>query len=272
MREFEGFLICSDLDNTFIDDNLKIPKANLEALKRLRAGGGGFTLATGRTNVGMKLYMDTIKPDTPVVCQNGGAIYDSRANEYVWTYELSKSSAKVLEYIMEKYEGVGIEVMTTLGVYCPQQNATTRKHAADEHFVFTEKPVCDIRETWLKAVFADYPPVIDKVQAELERSEYIKEFTMSRSTPVYYELFAKNTNKANAVLQLSKLTNTPLDKIAVIGDNDNDAEMLALPCLSFCPPNSSERAKKSADRVLKASNNDGILPEVLELVLKHENL
>ena len=272
MRKFENYLICCDLDATFIDDNLKIPEANLKALEEFRAGGGRFTLATGRTNVGMKLYLDEIKPDTPVVCQNGGAIYNSRKEEYIWTYEVSKDSAKVLEYIASKYPGIGLEVMTTLDVYCPKHNATTRKHAADEHFVFTEKCLYDIQEPWLKVVFADVPEIIDKVQVELEKSEFINCFTMSRSTPVYYEIFAKNTNKANAVMQLSKITDTPLQKIVVLGDNDNDAEMLSLPCLSLCPSNASERAKKSADKVLKTSNNDGILTEVLECILKNDNI
>ncbi|MBO4898356.1 MAG: Cof-type HAD-IIB family hydrolase [Clostridia bacterium] len=266
MREFENYLICCDLDATFIGDNLKIPEANLKALEKFRAKGGRFTLATGRTNVGMKLYLDEIKPDTPVVCQNGGAIYDSRTEEYIWTYEVPKSSAEVLRYIVEKYPSVGLEVMTTLDTYCPKHNATTRKHAYDEHFVFTEKDLDDIPEPWLKVVFADDPEIIDKIQAELEESEYKNKFTMSRSTPVYYEIFAKGTNKANAIEELSKITNTPLDKIIVLGDNDNDAEMLSLPCISFCPSNASEKAERSADIMLKSDNNKGVIPEALEIV------
>ena len=268
MNGFKDYLICCDLDGTLLDDNLRIPDANIKAIEKFRKGGGRFTLATGRTNVGMKMYLDEIKPDTPVVCQNGGAIYDSRKEEYIWIYEVSKSSAKVLEYIMSKYPGMGIEIMTTLDVYCPKHNATTKKHAFDEHFVFTEKSLYDIPEPWLKVVFADVPGIIDKVQAELEQSVYINDFTMSRSTPVYYEVFAKNTNKANAVSELSKITDTPLDKIVVLGDNDNDAEMLSLPCLSFCPPDSSERAKKCADIILETTNNDGVLTEVLERISK----
>ena len=194
MNGFKDYLICCDLDGTLLDDNLKIPVSNTEAIEKFRKGGGRFTLATGRTNVGMKMYLDTVKPDTPVVCQNGGAIYDTREEKYIWTYELSKSSTEVLEFIISKYPGIGIEVMTTLDVYCTKHNPTTRKHAEDEHFVFAEKPLYDIPEPWLKAVFADVPVIIDKVQAELEHSEYTNDFTMSRSTPVYYEIFAKNTN------------------------------------------------------------------------------
>ena len=163
---------------------------------------------------------------------------------------------------------VGLEVMTTLDTYCPKHNYTTRKHAADEHFTFTEKGLYDIPEPWLKVVFADDPAVIDEIQAELEKSDFKNQFTMSRSTPVYYEIFAKGTNKANAITELSKITNTPLDKIIVLGDNDNDAQMLSLPCMSFCPSNASEKAERSADFMLRADNNRGVIPEVIERALK----
>ncbi|MBO4898357.1 MAG: HAD family phosphatase [Clostridia bacterium] len=272
MGAFENILICSDLDGTFIGDNLKIPKANIKAAEAFRKGGGKLTFATGRTGIGMKPYADIMKPDVPAICQNGAALYDCKKDGYIWISELSKDIAKLLQSMADKYKSTGIEVMTTLDVYCPRHNYLTRRHAADEDFVFKENALSDIPEPWLKAGFVDEKEIIDKIQTEIEASEYAADYTMERTMPIYYEIFAKNADKANAVLELSKITNTPLSQIIVLGDNDNDIPMLSMPCLSLCPPSSSERAKKSADIVLKTDNNDGILPEVLGWILKNDNI
>ena len=49
MRDFSDFLIASDLDGTFLCEGQAVAR-NLAALERFRAGGGIFTIATGRSH------------------------------------------------------------------------------------------------------------------------------------------------------------------------------------------------------------------------------
>lgn len=83
MNKFKGKIICCDVDGTLIDSRLKLPPKNTEAVNYFRNEGGLFTLATGRTVDGLRLYLDKISPDLPMVIQNGAAIYDLQKNKYM---------------------------------------------------------------------------------------------------------------------------------------------------------------------------------------------
>ena len=67
MNKFKGKIICCDVDGTLIDSRLKLPPKNTEAVNYFRNEGGLFTLATGRTVDGLRLYLDKISPDLPMV-------------------------------------------------------------------------------------------------------------------------------------------------------------------------------------------------------------
>ena len=128
MKKYEGKVICTDVDGTFIGDDFKIPAENLVQLHNFRENGGLVTLATGRTIAGLMIYIDDIKPDLPIVCQNGGAIYDFKKGEYIWWKALDKSAEKVAMWVLERFPGVGVEVITVEDVYTVRANHATRKH------------------------------------------------------------------------------------------------------------------------------------------------
>lgn len=267
MNKFKGKIICCDVDGTLIDSRLKLPPKNTEAVNYFHNEGGLFTLATGRTVDGLRLYLDKISPDLPMVVQNGAAIYDLQKNKYIWYTELSRDSAEIIDHIVSLYPETGVEIMTTGPIYSCRDSDAVKGHEADEHFTMIRRPYSEIPEPWLKAVFAAEPPLTDEIQNYLEKHEFSKKYHMARSYPTYYEFFDNKVSKAFAVRELAKIINCDLSDIIVIGDNDNDAEMLALPeCRSFCPSSASEKAKASAKTVLSSSNDDGVLAEVISLL------
>ena len=266
MKKFEKTVICCDVDGTFLGDNFKIPEANLEAIEYFRSEGGRFTFATGRTNKGLRLLFDKIIPDMPVVCQNGCAIYDYAKEKYLWHAPVSKKSHEVIDYIDKKYPGAGIELMSVQDAYCLKPNSSTKKHESDEKYTLTPGNYNDIHEDWLKIVFADVPPKVDEIQKDLENSPYYKEYQMVRSFSTYYEFFESGANKGTGVSAFEKMFSIGMDNLIVIGDNENDCAMLSLPCRSFAPSSAVQIAKDCVNTVLKSSNNDGVLKEVLELI------
>lgn len=266
MKKFEKTVICCDVDGTLLGDDFKIPKANLEAIEYFRSEGGKFTFATGRTNKGLRLLFNEVKPDMPVVCQNGCAIYDYATEEYLWHAPLSCDAAEVIDYIDKKYPLAGIELMTVKDAYCLKQNHATIKHELDEKYTLTPGNYRDIHEDWLKIVFADSPENIDIIQKDLENSPYYDEYKMVRSFCTYYEFFPRDVSKGKGVTEFEKLFSLGMENIVVVGDNENDCEMLSLPCRSFAPSSSQQFAKDCADVVLKSSNNDGVLKEIIELI------
>lgn len=268
MKKFEGKVICCDIDGTLLNDNFEIPKENLKAIEYFRSEGGIFTVATGRTPGGIARYMNELSFDCPIVCQNGGGVYDYYKEEYVWHMPLPREAEEVIDYVKEKFPQTGVEIMSTKGAYCVKENFSTRKHETDEHFKFLTSDVDGVSGGWLKIVFANLPPTTDKIQALLEKSEFYNKYQMVRSYPTYYEFVHKSTNKANALSELSKLINVNISDFIVIGDNENDCSMLSMPSKSFTPSTGVKAAKDCADIVLKSSHNDGVLKEVVEILEK----
>ncbi len=69
-------LLITDMDDTLLRTDKSISDRNLQAIRKLRQLGGGFTIATGRSVPSYLPYHDLILPDTPVVLNNGAVLYD----------------------------------------------------------------------------------------------------------------------------------------------------------------------------------------------------
>ena len=82
MTDFSNFLIASDLDGTFLCEGQMVSR-NLAALERFRAGGGIFTIATGRAhlNVRSAIGEPTSVINAPAICDNGAYLYDFESKQ-----------------------------------------------------------------------------------------------------------------------------------------------------------------------------------------------
>ena len=266
MGMFDGYLICSDVDGTLINDEFKIPAVNLEAIKYFQREGGMFTLATGRTPQGMKLYTKEVNPNAPVVCQNGAAIYDNSSEKYLWTSPLDDYPYDVVEYVMERYPDCGIEVLCKSGVYYVKENDYTTKHMIDEKFEVVRRDYKDIKEPWLKILIAECSEGADDIQRDLASSSFSDKYQLVRSYITYYEVLEKSTNKGKALENLRRILNVDTEKTITIGDNDNDSEMLLAAGESFAVKGASRKAIMSAKHTLDADNNDGAIARLVAIL------
>lgn len=268
MGKFDGILICSDVDGTLIDDNFKIPKCNLEAIEYFKSEGGLFTLSTGRTPQGVHLYLDEVRPNAPLVCQNGAAIYDCKEKRYLWSSPIENYAYDIVDYVIDKFPDCGVEVLCESGVYFPKRNYSTDKHASDEEFTFIEKDYREIMDPWLKIIFAEEKTGADEIQTELQNSAFAEKYQLVRSYATYYEVLEKSTNKGRGVNKLIELLGIKRDNVIVIGDNDNDAYMLLAVENSYVVKNASSYAKECARFVLEVDNNEGALAFLIEKIEK----
>ncbi|MBE7040303.1 MAG: HAD family phosphatase [Ruminococcaceae bacterium] len=266
MGKFDGYLICSDVDGTLINDGFKIPEANIKAIQYFQSEGGLFTLATGRTPQGAHLYINEVNPNAPIVCQNGAAIYDNSMKKYLWTSPLEDYAYDIIEYAVKKHPDCGVEVLCEGGIYYVRENAYTTKHMIDEKFEVIRKDYRDIKEHWLKILFADGKEGADKIQKDLSMTSFADKYQLVRSHVSYYEVLEKTTNKGKALKKLKEILNINAEKIIAIGDNDNDGEMLLAAPNSYAVESASEYAKKCAKYMLDADNNDGAIARLIEVL------
>ena len=74
MGKFDGVLLASDFDDTFICHDLTIPAANLQALHYFTGEGGLFTIATGRAHPTIAPNAPHRPNNAPVILSNGAAL------------------------------------------------------------------------------------------------------------------------------------------------------------------------------------------------------
>ena len=66
MKIFEGKMILTDLDGTYLYDDHHISRENREAAAYFMENGGLFTVATGRSKAGMEHFFPELSINAPV--------------------------------------------------------------------------------------------------------------------------------------------------------------------------------------------------------------
>ena len=116
-------LFCTDLDGTLYNDEKTVSKQNLDAIEYFKSEGGLFTFITGRVPATSKNICNTIHPNAPYGCINGGGIYDFNADTYLWKASLSSEAIELVRMVDQCLPAIGIQYNTEKQVYFNKDNA-----------------------------------------------------------------------------------------------------------------------------------------------------
>lgn len=267
MGKYQGLVLCADVDGTLINEENKVPKENLEAIKYFQAHGGKFTIASGRVPEAIVPVLPGLSLDFPCICQNGCGIYDFEKNAYISTVPVGRDAARVVKEIRALSPNSGIEVMCPEGIYVVKNNFATERHLTYEKIgARYADSLEEVTSEWIKILFADDPEEITKIQETMRDSESHKEYSIVRTHRYYYEIFDKNANKGNALKTLCRLCNIDMKNVIAVGDNDNDAPLLLAAGKSAAVKNASKEASMAADIVLSRTNSESAVAELINML------
>lgn len=267
--KFENVIIMSDIDGTLVTDEKKILPRDMEAINRFREGGGIFTLATGRGYSMAKPVAERVGLDVPAVIFNGSAVYDFKADKFLWHSKLPDSTKEIAKELIKAFPDIAIEILCRDRVYVPSINRIERKHLALENVQPFMCKVDEIdEESWLKMLIA-YPPekiqnIIDFVN---ERPDYINAAHWVRSENHYFEMLPLGVNKGSGFQRLLELMGKENAFTVGVGDYNNDIELIEQASLGVAVGSAQQAAKDAADLVV-CDNNSGAISEVIEYIEK----
>ena len=138
-----------------------------------------------------------------------------------------------------------------------------------EHFDFLKIPFTEINSLdeqeypVIKALGIAEPKDLKPLQAYLNTIN-MGEIEYIPTDFERLELHKRDINKGTGVLKLAELYGIDKKDVYVIGDGDNDVDMLSL-IESFCPENGTEKAKKAASHIVR-SNDEGAVINVIEIL------
>ena len=260
-------LLAADVDGTLLTDDKRILDKDKAAIRELRENGGLFTIATGRGFAYARPVAEELELDIPAVIFNGAAVFDYNRDGFLWQCTLPETACETIMLIMERFPTLGVEILRGREVYTVRTNAREEEHIA----LGKTNPIrCSIEEvppdSWIKALFADEPEVIDEVIVFAD-SLRASNLHLVRSGPVYYEVLPSGVNKGSGLKKLIELAGISGRTIAAVGDFMNDLEMLQAADIKITVANAEEIVKAEAELIV-CDNNSGAIHEIVEWLKK----
>lgn len=264
MKPFENVLICTDLDGTLLGSDRRVSRENLEAIARFQAGGGYFTFVTGRMPSCITDIYETVRPNAPVGCINGGGIYDGEAKRYIYTRELSRDALELARYALDAFPEIGMQIDTFENIYFCRENESMEWFRKITGVPNLTASLDEVDEPFAKLVFGDRNVWrMDALRELLAKHPLASEFDFVRSEKTLYEIMPKGTNKGCALPLLAEHLGIPASRVIALGDYNNDVEMLRTAGVGIAVANAVPEAKAAADRVT-VSNDEHAIARVIE--------
>lgn len=191
-------ILASDFDNTiYYLDNQEKNKKNIEAIKRFVSYGNTFCIVTGRNYADLKkILKENDIPYTYLICADGAQIF----NHIDYCIDTTYLSRNEIEKIKEILESINCDYYLDDGY-----NKT-------EYLDDCVKIVVNCIDEEEKK------KIVEFVKEKLDIHIYASRF--------HVNIINKSVNKMNAIKRLFNLENLNYEDLYVIGDNDNDYEML----------------------------------------------
>lgn len=266
MGKFDGLLLCTDLDDTLLTTDKKVSPDNSRAIEYFKSEGGLFTFATGRVPAGAKLMLDFVHPNAPMVCFNGGAIYDFEQDKILWSRTLGAEALEVVEYVDKMFESAGIEVCTDDKNYFSKTNKIVEEHKVFEKLPDNYLDYHMIEEKWNKVLFMVETEEMPQLRNLIALSPFFNDFTFVQSSPWYYELLPKNASKGEGLMYLADLIGVDRKHTIAVGDNENDIKLIEMAGKSVAVANAIGEIKNAADYVIREDNNSSAIAAVIKML------
>lgn len=275
-------LIAIDLDGTLVGRRGEISHENVEAVRRARMAGVGVTICTGRVLSECHAVLDALEQMEPVVVSGGAQIACGRERRTLDGRSLDRglidrvaqlSRGHDLALLIQKdrdhagydyvviSEGEGLHPV--LELWMDKQQA---KGSAVEYRVSREGPM----HQWpsVRAVASGDALAVARLSELLSRElaglAMVHAFPLSTHVPEgmdpphVLEVFPIDADKWSALKRLASRLGVPNDRIAAIGDQANDLQMLEGAALGVAMGDAPDFVKQRANRVAEPCADHGV--------------
>ena len=250
MGKFDGMMLLTDMDGTFLNSNREISDENARAAEYFMREGGKFSVATGRVKRAMEYFMPKLKMNAPAVLFNGSVIYDFENGRPVAERPLeSKQALEFAQDMIRTFPQMGVEVFLAEDEFVANNSPITQRHFQFVKLPLKECPIEKIPTPCVKFNLTAEHEVLLKVE-EYCRKKYGDCYTMQFSSPYFYEIMMGGADKGTGARLSCDFCGISHDRLYTVGDGLNDRELIACAALSFAPENAVETIKESADVIL----------------------
>ncbi|MFI0352643.1 Cof-type HAD-IIB family hydrolase [Actinomadura sp. 9N407] len=260
--------LVTDLDGTLVGRDLRIVQRNLGALRRFTEAGGEVLLATGRGEDSALPYYRELALSTPAILYNGARVVDLSTGTVLRRRCLNAAAwARLTLLFGDLPEGVDPVVFSDGHAHVRVETRTLRDYARRDGIELVRVaswgalPFDGIIKVML---ICERPGLIDPV--ERMAAGTVPGVTLVRSEDTYLEVLPDGATKGTALRELAAARGVPMSRIAAIGDNPNDIDMVQAAGLGAAVGDGHPGVLAAADVVVGACAS-GAVADLVDRVL-----
>lgn len=263
MANLSGWLLASDIDGTALIEEIGVPPQNIEAVRRFIGEGGRFTFATGRSRESAYRVCRDFAVNAPMVVLNGSCVMDPQSGEFLIEHPMPPEIREATGEVLERMDRDHAVMLVTADKYWGVSRSAFGQRLCQR---VLQTPICgiyDVKETIYKVlVISETPQEVPAMRQKLGEW-YERDFTVVQSGETCVELLPKGVSKGSTLLEAAALIGVDRERIAAIGDNENDLEMLHVAALSAAPGSADEFVRRRVQKVL-CPCMEGALAQLIE--------
>lgn len=245
---FSDILLTVDYDRTLTAPDSSVPQRNIEAIEYFIAGGGAFTINTGRSIPMAKAFIGKVPISAPLLLYNGSGAYDPETNRFTRAYTIDLDPSEFTRHLLKLFPDLTVEVQGVAAHYAFEKNEDWEKFSENGGCSWRyAHPGC-INEPFLKcalngdcsghtsaSMYQATEAEISRMRQAIDiiRSLYGDKVEAFHSVPKIVDIHAKGVSKLNAARDLQKAMGRKW--LICVGDSDNDISMLDGADFAYCP-------------------------------------
>lgn len=262
-------LIVSDVDGTLIDVDESLTSDFYMLTDIVKNQNIPFTIASGRCYDDLLDFIKEFDIDMPVVVNNGAGCVQN--GKLLWD---NKMSYRLIKDAIQFADSLDMVIITSDGLSdrAYRHNAYIQnqidKFGRYDKFYRPEK-----EEDWenfnvqkLLIIDPQKPGRIDGVLEYLK--PYEDELNIVRYNDRSVDIMSKQSNKAQGIINVSKILEKNIDNIMAVGDARNDIEMIKSVGFGVAVCNANVSLKEVAHYVCENNNASGVLEAVNKFYFK----
>jgi Cof subfamily protein (haloacid dehalogenase superfamily) len=262
-------LLLTDVDGTLIGTGSVIHPRVLEAISRARASGLHLAVCTGRPSFSRASeYAALVSPNEPHIFQNGAhvATLDGKT---IHRSVLNPTAYRALVAVSRRV-GVTLEVYTQTRCLVEQHSAIAEAHQRLIEIPAHHADLLSVTEPVLRAQWVNTTREQARLEAEMRHIAGIQ--FSSAGTPdmpeaIFTSVTQVGTSKLEGATALARFYGVTLAEVMMVGDGDNDIEVLQAVGLGVAMGNASAGAITASKRQVRHVDEGG-LADAIEMALE----
>jgi Cof subfamily protein (haloacid dehalogenase superfamily) len=261
-------LVLIDVDGTLIGTGSTVHPRVLVALERARDAGLHLAICTGRPLYSRaREYAVLVSPTEPHIFQNGAHV--ARLDGSSIHASILPRSAYQSLVALSRRTGHALEVYTEAHCYAEIFTQVAVDHqrlieieARRRDLLSLAQPV--LRVQWVTALAAK--AALERLMQGIPDIQFASAGTPDMPDATFTSVTRLGTSKLEGAAKLAAYYGVSLAETMMVGDGDNDIELIAGVGLGVAMGNASPGAKAAAQHIV-GEVNDGGLADALEMAL-----